>query len=138
MTPVLVDTSFIVAVYNRSDHHHSQCVHALELLEQPTVTCEAVIAESCYLLRDVHGAAADLLATVEGRQLEIAFQLSRSAGKVQNVCEKYKDLAGSFADACLVQMADELDSGDILTLDREFRHYRWRRNRRFNLLIPLD
>jgi hypothetical protein len=35
-------------------------------------------------------------------------------------------------------LADVLNTGDILTLDSHFRHYRWRRNRRFNLLIPLD
>ena len=52
--------------------------------------------------------------------------------------EKYVGLSASFADACLVHMADELNSGDILTLDRDFRHYRWRRNRSFNLLVPLD
>jgi predicted nucleic acid-binding protein len=113
-------------------------VRQLEVLEQPTVTCEAVIAESCYLLRNTPGAALDVLATIESRELEIAFQLSSSAGKVQSLLEKYKDLPASIADACLVQMADELETGDILTLDSDFKHYRWRRNRRFNLLVALD
>ena len=69
--------------------------------------------------------------------LEIPFNLSaggqrfRSSGKISRY-------AGDFADACLVVMAGELDTGDILTLDSDFIHYRWRRNRRFNLLIPLD
>jgi hypothetical protein len=35
-------------------------------------------------------------------------------------------------------MAGEFDTGDILTLDSDFIHYRWKRTRRFNLLIPLD
>jgi len=35
-------------------------------------------------------------------------------------------------------MANQLNTGDIFTLDSDFRHYRWRRTRRFNLLIPLD
>jgi uncharacterized protein len=34
-------------------------------------------------------------------------------------------------------MADELGTGDILTLDSDFHHYRWRKTRPFNLLIPL-
>lgn len=50
---------------------------------------------------------------------------------------KYRDIPADFADACLIQMADELDTGDILTLDSDFKHYRWRRNKSFNLLIPL-
>jgi len=50
---------------------------------------------------------------------------------------KYRDIPADFADACLIQMADELDTGDILTLDSDFKHYRWRRNKSFHLLIPL-
>jgi predicted nucleic acid-binding protein len=138
LKPVLVDTSFIVALYNRSDRRHSQCLHVLDAMEQPAVTCEAVVSESFYMLRHVHGAVADILATIENGALEIRFQLARSAGKVRALLEKYRDLPASFADACLVQMADELDTGDILTLDSDFKHYRWRRNRRFNLFIPLD
>jgi predicted nucleic acid-binding protein len=34
-------------------------------------------------------------------------------------------------------MADELETGEILTLDSDFARYRWRRNRAFQLLIPL-
>jgi uncharacterized protein len=110
----------------------------LDAMKQRAVTCEAVIAESCYMLREVNGAAVDILATIASGALEIRFQLSRSAGKIRALLEKYRDLPASFADACLVQMADELDTGDIFTLDSDFRHYRWRRNRTFNLLIPLD
>jgi len=32
-------------------------------------------------------------------------------------------------------MANQLDTGDILTLDSDFMHYRWKRTRRFHLLI---
>ena len=110
----------------------------LDAMEQPAVTCEAVVSESCYMLRRVHGAAADLLATIENGALEIRFQLLRSAGKVRALLEKYRNLPASLADACLVQMADELETADILTLDSDFTHYRWRRNRAFNLLIPMD
>jgi predicted nucleic acid-binding protein len=136
--PVLVDTSFIVALYNTSDRHHSRCVRVLDTLEQPTATCEAVVTESCYMLRNVRGAVRDVLATIESEALRLPFQLERSAGKVLTIFEKYRDLPASFADSCLVQMADELDTGDILTLDSDFKHYRWRRNRAFRFLISLE
>jgi predicted nucleic acid-binding protein len=35
-------------------------------------------------------------------------------------------------------MADELNTGDILTLDSDFRHYRWRKTRPFRILVPLE
>jgi predicted nucleic acid-binding protein len=40
-----------------------------------------------------------------------------------------------FADACLVHMADELDTGRILTFDDDFAVYRWRRARVFDRLL---
>jgi len=35
-------------------------------------------------------------------------------------------------------MADELETGAILTLDKDFRIYRWGRNKPFELRVPLD
>ena len=40
-----------------------------------------------------------------------------------------------FADACLVYLADQLGTGKVLTLDSDFRVYRWRRGRAFELLV---
>ncbi|MGD0832675.1 MAG: VapC toxin family PIN domain ribonuclease, partial [Terracidiphilus sp.] len=68
---------------------------------------------------------------------QIPFQLSRSTASVQAILRKYRDLPVSFADACLVQMAEELDTSDILTLDSDFVHYRWRKTRPFRMMIPL-
>jgi len=136
--PVLVDTSVIVALLDRSERHHARCVAVMEGLERPLVTCEAVIAESCYLLRGLPGAADTILENVERGVFQIPFQLSRAASPVRGTLRKYRDLAPDLADACLVQLAEELDTGDILTLDRDFESYRWRRNRAFHLLVPLD
>lgn len=102
------------------------------------MTCEAVIAESCCLLRGIGGAAEDVLANVANRTFQIPFQLSAGAGDVQKILYKYRDTPADFADACLIHMADQLDTGDILTLDSDFAHYRWRRNRRFHMLVPLE
>ncbi len=138
MIPVLVDTSFLVAAYDRTDALHARCVKVHEEINSSFVTCEPVIAETLYLLRFVHGAAGAILASIGQGILEIPFKLRTSPVRIGKLMEKYVDLPASFADACLIQMADELDTGDILTLDRDFLHYRWRRNRSFNLLVPLD
>ena len=53
------------------------------------------------------------------------------------LCVNIVIFRSAFADACLVQMADELDTGDILTLDSDFIHYRWRKTRAFRMLISL-
>ena len=138
MKPVLVDTGFLVAAYNKREKHHSLCLRVYQTLENPLTTCEPVIAEAIHLLRFTHGAADDILASIEDGLLDIPFQLSESIAFVRKMMEKYRDTPADFADACLIAMADELDTGDILTLDSDFKHYRWRRNRRFNMLVPLD
>lgn len=138
MKPVLVDTSFLVAVYNRSDYHHVRCMRVHEALEQPLVTCEPVITESAHMLRYAPGAAEAILASIKEGVLEIPFKLDEAAGAVQAIMRKYRDTPADFADACLIQMADELDTGEILTLDSDFSHYRWRRTRAFHMLVPLE
>jgi predicted nucleic acid-binding protein len=137
MSRVLLDTGFIVAVLDRSEARHEQCAGIVVDLESSLVTCEAVIAESCYLLRDVHGAAEAVLANVAQGVFELSFRLSRSARAVQALMRRYANVPMDFADACLVQMADELGTGEIVTLDPDFAIYRWRRKRRFANLVAL-
>jgi uncharacterized protein len=135
--PVLLDTGVIVALIDRRERYHPRCVALVERLERPLVTCEAVIAESCYLLRVVAGGAEAVLENIERGMVQIPFQLSQSATPVRTSLKKYRDLPASLADACLIHLADLFDTGDILTLDRDFMTYRWRRNRSFRLLLEL-
>jgi len=135
MKPTLLDTGVIVALLDRSERHHARCVATMEGFERPLVTCEAVIAESCYMLRGLPGAPETVLQNVERGVFQIPFQLSRSAAPVRSIMRKYRDLPADFADACLIHLAEELDTGDILTLDGDFQLYRWRRNRPFCFLL---
>jgi predicted nucleic acid-binding protein len=138
VSPVLLDTGVIVALLDRSETYHAECAKIIKDLEQPLVTCEAVIAESCYLVRTLPGASEAVLENIEHGVFHIPFQLSPSAAPVRSIMHKYRDRVIDFADACLVQLADELNTGDILTLDRDFEVYRWRRNRPFHLLVKLS
>ncbi len=136
--PVLVDASFLVSIYDRKEPYHSRCMAVLDQINLPLVTCEPVVTEAIYLLRKLPGAPQAILASIQKGQLEIPFHLAQAVDKTLSYFNKYRDTPCDFADACLIAMADELNTGDILTLDRDFRHYRWRRNRSFNLLVPLD
>ena len=137
MKPILVDTGFLVSLYDRRERAHEVCVKLHEQLPNPLVTCEAVLTETFFLLHKLPEAQRDILASVDQDLLEVRFRLATCAASVLEIMSKYRDTPVSFADACLVEMADELDTGDILTLDSDFSHYRWRKNKRFNLLIPL-
>jgi uncharacterized protein len=137
LKPVLVDTGFIVAWLDRDEPHHLECTDAVAELTKPLVTCEAVITESCYLLRNLPGAAEAVLENVEKGIFQLPIQLSDSASAVKGIMRKYRDMPAAFADAYLIHLADVLGTGEILTLDRHFQSYRWRRTHRFEPLLSL-
>jgi uncharacterized protein len=137
VSPVLLDTGCIVALLDRSETHHGRCVEAVEKIEGPLVTCEAVIAESCHLLRRQRGAGDAILENVERGVFRVPFRLDESSGAVRALMKRYARVRMDPADACLVAMADLLDTGRVLTLDGDFRVYRWRRVRAFEMLVDL-
>jgi predicted nucleic acid-binding protein len=132
--PVLLDTGVIVALLDRSERRHEACAEVIRELEAPLITCEAVITESCYLLRNLAGAAGAVIDNVAAGIFQIPFQLSREAASVKQVLRKYRDRQIDLADACLIRLADEFGTADILTLDRDFAVYRWGRNKAFRML----
>ena len=135
MTDVLIDTGCIVALLDRGERDHGRCVDALKTVSGRLVTCEAVIAESCYLLRHHRGAADTILENVERGAFQIPLRLEDLAAPVRAHMKRYARVPMDLADACLVALAESLGTGRILTLDGDFHIYRWRRNRRFDYLI---
>ena len=135
MKPVLLDTGVIVALLDRSERTHEVCAEAVLASAGPLVTCEAVIAESCYLLRGVLGAPEAVIENVSAGIFQIPFQLSRDSAGVKSILRKYRDRKIDLADACLIRLAEISGSADILTLDRDFAVYRWGRNKTFRLLL---
>lgn len=137
MKPILLDTGVIVALLDRSEHHHSACIEALDAVRGPLITCEPVIAEACYLTRNLPGAPESVLQNVAVGTFQIPIQLSRCAAAIQRILKKYRDQHIDLADACLIHLASELRTGDILTLDGDFRVYGWGANRSFRPVSPL-
>lgn len=123
-----------MALLDRSERHHPACVAAVDALTAPLVTCEAVIAESCYLLRNLPNAAEAVLENVATGTFQIPLRLAESARAIQKVIRKYGDRQVDLADACLIHLASELRTGEILTLDGDFRVYRWGGNKAFRIL----
>jgi predicted nucleic acid-binding protein len=129
--PVLLDTGVIVALLDRSEKHHGVCAEIVAGLEQPLITCEAVIAESCYLVRNLRGASEAILENIAAGIFQIPFELVREADAVRRILQKYRDRRISLADACLIHLANAVGAGEILTLDGDFEIYRWGKNKAF-------
>ena len=138
MKPVLLDTGFIVALLDRSETLHKMCARTIREVQAPLVTCEAVITESCYLLRNLSGASEAVIENIAAGIFQIPFQLSRETAAVKQLLRKYKDRKIDLADACLIRLADQFGTADILTLDRDFAVYRWGKNKPFRVLPSAD
>jgi predicted nucleic acid-binding protein len=132
---VLLDTGCIVALLDRGERNHQDCVEALKTVSGRLVTCDAVIAESCYLLRHQRGAADTILENVQRGAFQIPLRIDEMAAAVRGHMKRYARVPMDLADACLVALAETLGTGRILTLDSDFQIYRWRRTRRFEYLI---
>ena len=135
--PVLLDSGFIVALLDRHERRHQECSLLLADLPDSLVTCEAVVSEACYLLKHVKDASTAIIENVRRGDFLIPFRLAEHTTELAGLLKKYFNVPMSLADACLVTMADQLQTGRILTLDRDFKIYRWGRNRPFESLLEI-
>jgi predicted nucleic acid-binding protein len=51
--------------------------------------------------------------------------------QIESILKKYADRPVSFADACLIRLAEIHEEPRIFTFDADFAVYRWGRNRKF-------
>ena len=137
MKAVLLDTSCIVALLDVAEPRHAECLAIVTSLLPPLITCEAVIAESCHLLRNQSGANQAILEDVRKGVYQLPHVLAARALEVAKLLRKYADVPMDLADACLVDLATQTGNGRILTLDSDFKIYRWGKNRPFELLLDI-
>ena len=132
----LIDTGPIVALLVGDDSQHGWVVEQAKHAPAWVLTCEAVISEALFLLkRDGHDPD-DLFALVDAGFLRSDFNFRDQSRHVREFMRRYRDRPMSFADACLVRMA-ELHADSILwTLDEDFRFYRKNRRQTLSLVSP--
>lgn len=135
---VLLDTGPIVALLDRRERFHKQCVEAVLGTQEPLITCEIVIAEACFLLRRLKGASRDLLVDVQAGRYQIGYRLAERGLQLGKLLDRYANIPMDLADACLVDLANLHKTGRIFTLDADFRIYRWGKSQPFELLIDLS
>ena len=124
MTRLVIDIGPLVALLNRRDRHHAWIRGLLDTVEPPLYTCEAVLSESCFLLRRIAGAEAALLTLVARDVVRVEFGLGAEAGAVTALVQKFANVPMSLADACLVRMTELEPDSTVVTLDQDFRVYR--------------
>lgn len=131
----LLDTGPLVAFLSAGDQHHPWAADAFDALTGRLISCEAVVSEASFVLaRDRHRRSVVLeLAERMGVELQ---PLGPELRTLRQLMDKYATVPMSFADACLVRLADLHPSAVVMTCDADFRTYRRSNRRVINTLMP--
>jgi uncharacterized protein len=131
MKPI-ADTGLLVGFLDASDQYHAWAADCFSGLHSSLTTCEAVIAETEYL---VPGSGPLLMQMVERGTLHIAALLPKEAGHLTAMMEKYPNM--QFADACVVRLSETLTNAVVYTTDKkDFGIYRRRGREAIKVVTP--
>lgn len=121
---VLLDTSALVALANRSDAHHHDVVAAVAGITEPVVVPLSVLPEVDYLLsRDIGSQAVlAIMRSVNAGELLVDHLIPSDLPRVTQLMETYADANIGFVDSSLVAVAERLNIVRIVTLDRRHFH----------------
>jgi predicted nucleic acid-binding protein len=110
---VIIDTGVVVAYLSKSDKFHEWAKSELNKINAPLLTCEAVIVESYFLLKNTYGAVDLIFSLLRTKQIAIPFSLSSEMAEIEALMKRYENVPMSVADACLVRMS-ELIPGSVI------------------------
>ena len=129
----IADTGFLVAFANRRDAHHEWAVGVAAQVEEPLLTCEAVLAEAAFHLRNVPV----VLAMIADGLVTVSFVVDDHLPQLAALASRYADRAPDLADLCLIRMSELYPRHSMVTVDRDdFRIYRRNKRETIPLICP--
>lgn len=129
----IADTGFLVAFANRNDRHHAWAVSVAEQVTEPFLTCESVLAEAAFHLRN----ASIVLAMADDGLVKLAFSIDEHRTQLAVLAKRYADRKPDLADLCLIRMSELHPRHSVVTVDRrDFRIYRRNKRDTIPLLCP--
>ena len=132
---LILDTGPFVALVDRSEKRHADCVRVLSSWAGLILTTEAVLTETLHLVGPSWRAQKICLEFVNRGAFLVVPSSADSLKRVTALMEKYRDVPMDFADATLVALAEEAETEQIFTLDRrDFLVYRRRRDQPFTVV----
>ena len=125
---VIIDTGFIVALFNEKDEHHLRVKHTAEQIEGCTwYTTSFVVQEIFWLLtkRVNRTLGLKFFEAIQGSLLLPDLPLDWPQ-KILQILKQYSTSKIDIADASLVVLADQIKTGRIASIDtRDFSLLRW-------------
>lgn len=122
--PILLDTGPLVAFLRRRDRYHQWTVEQFARIRPPALTCEPVLTEACFLMRDLPKGCESVLKLLETGLIRVAFELQNELAQIRKLVAQYASVPMSLADACLVRMSEQHSGSVVLTINGDFSIYR--------------
>ncbi len=132
---LLLDTGAFIALVDRSETKHGDCIAVLEQWTGPILTTEAVLTETLHLVGPAWPPQKACLEFFLRGALQLIPSSQASLRRVADLMGKYRDLPMDYADATLVALAEESQTDQVFTLDRRgFSTYRLHGKKPFHLI----
>ncbi len=128
----IADTGFLVAFANRRDTHFPWAFALAEHIHEPLLTCEAVLAETAYHLKN----SQLVLRMMETGLVRLAFEIDRHRSELAGLAKRYADRQPDLADLCLIRMSELNPQLPVITVDGDFRVYRRNRREMIPVIFP--
>ena len=116
---IVMDTGRWVALLDRSEGRHRECVEWLSQFKGGIFTTEAILTEVLYLLNFSSAAQFAPLDFVISGAMTLVPSSLESLRKVKTLMKRYEDLPMDFADATIVILAHELGIRHVATFDKK-------------------
>lgn len=130
----LTDAGPLVALVDRGEPDHEQCVDTLANLHGPMLTTWPAFTEAMYLLGDAAGwPAQEVLWRLQQRG-DLVVEMPTRLDRAVELMRRYRDLPMDLADATLVALAEERGLGTVFSLDKDFHVYRLARGKPLKVL----
>jgi len=133
---VILDASVLAASLNHKDQYYKWTVEQLGTIVPPLLTCEAVLSEAHFIQRDIPPSLRAIMELAVKDFYKISFNAEEEKQALKALLEKYADVPMSFADACLVRMAELYPDSAVFTLDSDFKIYRRNGRQAIPLIFP--
>jgi uncharacterized protein len=133
---VLLDTGPWVALLCKNDNHHRWATEQFSTFTDAPQTCDAVVAETCFLLARFGFDPVVPLKMIEDALVRVTLPLADHIASVRALFERSDNLPASLADACLIRMAEIHVGSKVLTLDRDFQIYRKHKRAAIPVISP--
>lgn len=133
---VILDTSALIAFVRKQDRYHPWAIKAWQDIAPPMLTCESVLSEVCFLLKNETLGLEAVFDMLKNDVIDVSFSFREEVSNIKSLMSRYNSVPMSFADACLVRMSELVVGSSIITLDSDFRIYRQHRDRAIPVIMP--